>query len=197
MGKKLFNFLFILLEQRSTLPFEFRFNLVQLSGVVGPHIRKLFFHTANQIIDMVVHELHLLDVVLVLLLDSFLELVLQLFLIRDDVLTLDNLFLDVLVELLAVFLLFEFLPVPVNFNVFLVGSDDFVLDLIGTLALLLFFLNTALVLNVIGVSFDRSDRLVCLAANLLQESYSHEVNGFWVVGYLLLHQFCYCHNWEP
>lgn len=146
---------------------------------------------------MVVHKLHLLDVVFVLLLDRFLELVLQFLFVRDNLLALNNLLLDVLVELLAIFLLFEFLPVPINFDIFLVGSNDLVLDLVGTLALLLFFLDAALVLNVISVSLDRCDRLVSLAADLFQESYTQK-ETFRIKGksYLLLHQSLCFHSWE-
>jgi len=117
---------------------------------------------------MVVHLLHLLHVVLILGLDRLLKLILQLLLVEDDLLALNDLLLDVLVQLLAVLLLLEFLPIPVDFDVLLVGSDNLVLDLVGTLALLFVFLNAALVFNVVSVGFDLSDCLVCDSANLLQ-----------------------------
>lgn len=119
---------------------------------------------------MIIHQLHLLDVVLVLLLNGLLELVFQLFFIRDDVLAFDDLLFDVLIKLLAILLFFEFLPIPINFDIFLVGGNDLVLNLIGTLAFLLFFLDAAFVLNVIGVSLDRGDCLVGLTTDLFQES---------------------------
>ena len=84
---------------------------------------------------MVVHELHLLDVVLVLGLDSFLELVLQLFFVGNDLVALNNLFLDVLVQLFAIFFLLKFLPVPVDFDILLVGGNDLILNLVGSFSL--------------------------------------------------------------
>ena len=60
-------------------------------------------------------------------------------------------------KLLAVFLLFKLLPVPVDFNVLFVRGDDFVLNLVGSFLLLLFFEVTTLVLGVVGVSFDSGD----------------------------------------
>ena len=60
-------------------------------------------------------------------------------------------------KLLAVFLLFKLLPVPVDFNVLFVRGDDFVLNLVGSFLFLLFFEVATLVLGVVSVSFDSGD----------------------------------------
>jgi hypothetical protein len=60
-------------------------------------------------------------------------------------------------KLLAVFLLFKLLPVPVDFNVLLVRGDDFVLNFVGSFLFLLFFEVATLVLGVVSVSFDSGD----------------------------------------
>ena len=116
---------------------------------------------------MVVHQLHLLHVVLVLLLDGLLKLLLQFLLLLNDLLALQHLLLYVLVELFAVFLFFQFLPVPVDLDVLLVGGYHFVLDLVCAFASRFLLLNATLVLNVVRLSFDRSDRLAGLPSDLL------------------------------
>jgi hypothetical protein len=60
-------------------------------------------------------------------------------------------------KLLAIFLLFKLLPVPVDFNVLLVRGDDFVLNLVGSFLFLLFFEVATLVLGVVSVSFYSGD----------------------------------------
>lgn len=81
---------------------------------------------------------------------------------------LEDLFFYVGVQLFAVFLLLELLPVPVDFNIFLVGGDNFVLDLVGTLSFLLFLEEATLVLRLISVRLYLSDRQIRLATDLLQ-----------------------------
>ena len=107
---------------------------------------------------MGVHLLHGLDVVLVLGFDGFLELLFELVLVLNNVLALDDLLLDILVQLLAVFLLFKLLPVPVDLNIFLVGGDDLVLDLIGSFAAGFLLLDAASVFSFVSVRFYLSDR---------------------------------------
>lgn len=77
-------------------------------------------------------------------------------------------FLDVLVQLFAVFLLFEFLPVPVDLDRLLVRGDHFVLDLVAALCFLGLLLLTAFVLGLVGFGFDAADRQVGRATDLLQ-----------------------------
>ena len=107
---------------------------------------------------MGVHLLHGLDVVLVLGFNGFLKLFFELVFVLNNVLAFDDLLLDVLVQFFAVFLLFKFLPIPVDLNVFLVGSDDFVLDLIGSFTAGFFLLDAALVFSFVSVRFYLSDR---------------------------------------
>lgn len=67
------------------------------------------------------------------------ELIHELF--DQDCLLIDNLrasgflSLNFLIELLAVFLLFEFLPVPIDFDILLMRRDNFILNLIGSFLL--------------------------------------------------------------
>ena len=135
LRKKLLNFGFILLQQLGTLSFKLRLDGLKLVLVVSAHVDELSFHGPDQIIDMVVHELHLFDVVLVLGLDSFLELVLQLFFVGNDLVAFNNLLLDVLVQLFAIFFFLKFLPVPIDFNILLVGGNDLILNLVGSFSL--------------------------------------------------------------
>jgi hypothetical protein len=79
-------------------------------------------------------------------------------------------------QVLAVFLLFELLPVPVNLDVLFVTGDDFVLDLVGTLL-------AALVLNVATIVFcffcvllNFGDHFRGVVSRLLQEVCSNTNN---------------------
>ena len=71
-------------------------------------------------------------------------------------------------KLFTIFLLFEFLPVPVNFYVLFVRCDDFILNFICSLLFLLFFLIAAILFGVVRVGFDFCNSLVSLPANLLK-----------------------------
>ena len=71
-------------------------------------------------------------------------------------------------ELLAVFLLFKFLPVPINFDVLLVRCDDFVLDFVSSLLLVFLFEHSAVVLSEVRVRFYASDCLISVTAHLLK-----------------------------
>ena len=157
----------VLFEQSVSLAHELGLNLFELGFVVDAHARELELHIADQLIDVVVHQLHLLHVVLVLLLDGLLKLLLQFLLLLNDLLALQHLLLYVLVELFAVFLFFQLLPVPVDLDVLLVGGYHFVLDLVCAFASRFLLLNATLVLNVVRLGFDRSDRLAGLPSDLL------------------------------
>jgi len=71
-------------------------------------------------------------------------------------------------KLRTVFLLFKLLPVPVNFNVFLVRSDHFVLDFIGTVLFVFIFLFASSILNVVDVVFYSGDCFISLESHLNQ-----------------------------
>lgn len=166
--KQLLNLSVVLLEQRFSLALELGLDFPQARGVVLSHFVELFLHALNELVDVLVHRLHRFDVVFVFALDGFFKLRDQLLLVRDDLLALENLLLDVLVQLFAVFLFFQFLPVPVDFDGLLVGSDDLVLDLVAALSLLGLLLLTAFVFRLVRFGFDAGDRQVGRAADLLQ-----------------------------
>ena len=73
-----------------------------------------------------------------------------------------------LCELLAVLLLFQLLPVPINLDVLLVRCDNFVLNFVASLLLLLLLKHAAVVLSGIGVRFDTSNGLISVTAHLLK-----------------------------
>jgi len=81
-----------------------------------------------------------------------------------------HLVLHVFGELLAVFLLFELLPVPVNLDVSLVGSDNLVLNLVRPLLFLLVLRDTAFVLDFVRVRADLSDLGIRLLLQLLKNA---------------------------
>ena len=69
-------------------------------------------------------------------------------------------------KLRTVFLLLKLLPVPVDFNVFLVRSDHFVLDFIGTVLFVFIFLFTSSILSVVDVVLDSGDCFISLESHL-------------------------------
>jgi hypothetical protein len=147
-----------LLQESGAFPLELWLNSGELVSVVSAHADKLEFHASDEFVNVGVHLLHGLDVVLVLGLNGFLKLLFELVFVLNNVLALDDLLFDILVQLLAVFLLFKLLPVPIDLNVLLVGGDDFVLDLIGSFAASFLFLDAASVFSFVSVRFYLSDR---------------------------------------
>lgn len=120
----------------------------------------------DKLINVSSHVFHGCDVVLVLIDKSLLELVSEQLLVLNNLFASSDLHIDILGEFLAVFFLFEFLPVPVDFDVFLVGGDDLILNLVSAfLALLLFFI-AAEILSLVDVGLNTSDRLVSLPTHL-------------------------------
>ena len=72
-------------------------------------------------------------------------------------------------QLLAIFLFFKFLPVPVNLDVLLVTSDDLVLDLICAFLAVLVLDIATIVFRFFGVLLNFCDHLRCVILGLLQE----------------------------
>lgn len=70
-------------------------------------------------------------------------------------------------QLLAVFFLFEFLPVPVNFDVLFVRGNDFVLNFVCPLLALLLLVVSAVIFSLINFGFNLSNGLVGVSAHLL------------------------------
>ena len=62
-----------------------------------------------------------------------------------------------LIKFLAVFFLFEFLPVPVNLYIFLMRGDNFILDLVASLLLVLFLKGTSSGFPLISFCLDLVD----------------------------------------
>lgn len=134
------------------------------------------------------HLLHLLYIMFIFWLNGLFELVFELIFIINDLLALKHLLFDILIKLLAVLFFFEFLPVPVDFDILFMWGDNFILDLIGTVSSLLFFLNTTFVFCFVGVCFDLCDCQVCLTAYLFKVAW---IKIIWEEcdGYLWLRRF--------
>jgi len=72
-------------------------------------------------------------------------------------------------QVLAVFLLFKLLPVPVDLDVLFVTGDDFVLDLVGTLLAVLVLDVATIVFRFFGVLLNFGDHLRSVVSRLLQQ----------------------------
>ncbi len=73
-------------------------------------------------------------------------------------------------QLLAVFFLFELLPVPIDLNVFLMGLDHLVLNLVSSLLLVLLFDGAALLIQRLSLVLDTSDRFLGVTSDLLEHA---------------------------
>ena len=73
-------------------------------------------------------------------------------------------------KLLAVFLFFKLLPVPIDLDVLLVGLDHFILDLVGSLLFILLFRGAALLVESLSLRLDANDRLFSLSTDLLEHT---------------------------
>jgi hypothetical protein len=144
----------ILFKQSGAFPLKLGLDLGQLPRIVRPHLHKLQLHRTDQLINMVVHLLHRLDIVFVLCFDRFLELVFETVFILDDLLALYDLRFDIL----AVFFFLKFLPVPVDLDVLLVGGDHFVLDLVCAVTSCFLLVDATLVLGLVRVRLYLGDR---------------------------------------
>lgn len=78
-------------------------------------------------------------------------------------------------QLGTVLLLFEFLPVPVNLNVFLVRGDHLVLNFVGPVLFVFIFFLPAFVFSVVDVVLDPSDGFVRLEPHLDETTFSIRV----------------------
>lgn len=151
LSEQSLDLIFISLDDLISLPLELLFDLLELLMVVGPHIKELLTHGLDQVVNIIILLFQRLDVFVVLLLELVHELLDEVILLADDLLTGLLLHLDVLGKLLAVFLLFELLPSPVYLDVLLMRCDDLSLDLVGTLLSLFLLLNTPVVLHGVGM----------------------------------------------
>ena len=64
------------------------------------------------------------------------------------------------------------MPVPIDLNVLLVGGDDFVLDLVGSLLLVLLLEGAASGLPLVSFRLDLVDRAVSRSDQLLERAYT-------------------------
>ena len=74
-------------------------------------------------------------------------------------------------ELLAVFLLFKLLPVPVNLNILLMRLDNLILNFVGTLLLVFLFEGTALFVDFLRIDTNLYNLLLSVFSHLLQSTY--------------------------
>ena len=77
-----------------------------------------------------------------------------------------------LIKFFAVFFFFEFLPVPINLDVLLMRGDDFVLDLVGSLLLVLLLEGAARGLPLVSFCLNLTDRTVSRSDQLLERAYT-------------------------
>jgi len=168
LGEEVFDLLGVTLENLTSFVVEFAFDELELGGVVLTHLLVLEFHVLDELLDVVSHGLHGLDVVLVLVVETALEFINQDLLLRDDLRAGGFLGFNFLIELLAVFLLFKFLPVPIDFDILLMGGNDFVLDFVCSFLLGLILQSSAGSFSLIGLSFNRVDRALSLSKELLE-----------------------------
>ena len=166
--EKVFDLFQVNLEQRSPLPLKLILNAAQLRSIVRPHVDKLQLHGSDQLINIVVHAVDEVDVGLIFGRDSVLELLDQFVLIFDDLLASSDLHLDIFSQLLAILLLLELLPVPVDFNVLFMRDEHLVFQLCSPLYAFLLFQSTPDILLMISLKPDLVDHLVGLTAHLLQ-----------------------------
>ena len=75
-----------------------------------------------------------------------------------------------LCELFAVFFFFQLLPVPVDFDVFLVRLDDLVLDLVRSLLLVTLLGRASVLIGQFSVDLDLHNLLLGASADLLQDA---------------------------
>jgi len=168
LGEEVFNLLGVTFKNLASLVVEFAFDELELGGVVLTHLLVLEFHVLDELLDVVSHGLHGLDVVLVLVVETALEFINQDLLLRDDLCAGGFLGFNFLIELLAVFLLFKFLPVPIDFDILLMGGDNFILDFVCSFFLGLILQSSAGSFSLIGLSFNRVDRALSLSKELLE-----------------------------
>ncbi len=74
-------------------------------------------------------------------------------------------------ELLAIFFFFKLLPVPVDFYVFLMRLDDFVLDLVSSFLFIFLFECASVFVKLLCVSLDLDDSLLSIDSDLLDMAY--------------------------
>ena len=138
--------------------------------IILSHISELLAHGFNELINVIILLLNSLDVLLILVLQLINKC------LDEDILLLNDLFtglflnINILSKLLTVFLLFKLLPSPINLNILFMRCDDFSLNFICSLLSHLFFLDSSLVLKIVGMSTDLGNDFIGSPTNLFQET---------------------------
>lgn len=94
-SKEFLNLNFILFQEVLALTVELAFNFTELRRVKLTHVQELLLHLLDKVVDVRVHVLHRFDIVFVFVVQGFFKLLFECFLVLDDLLTLDDLFLNV------------------------------------------------------------------------------------------------------
>ena len=74
-------------------------------------------------------------------------------------------------QFFAVFLFLKLLPVPINLDVFLMGLDDLILDLVSSFFFGLLLTSTAVLVQLFSVRLDFDQTLFGSSLNLLKFAY--------------------------
>ena len=74
-------------------------------------------------------------------------------------------------QFFAVFLFLKLLPVPINLDVFLMGLNDLILDLVSSFFFGLLLTSTAVLIQLLGVRLDFYQALFGSSLNLLKFAY--------------------------
>lgn len=157
------------LQNPSSLVVEGRLDSQKVLLVVLSGGLEVVTHQLDKLVNVVVLLLESLVVLLVFVSELILELRDEVFLLRNNLAAGFLLDLDVLGQLLAVFLLLELLPGPVNFDILLVRSNDLSVDLIVALFLFLFFTDASHGLSEVGFGSYLGDNIMGLLSTLFQQ----------------------------
>lgn len=170
MFEEMVDFLVVLLQKCTALSIKLRLNLGEVVGVIGSHLVELVLHSQDEFVNVLVHLLHGDHVVLVLGVESLLEFTFKVVFVFYNFLTLNDLLFNFWGKFLAVLFFFKLLPIPINFDILLVWSDNFILDLVRTLFLFLLLIDTAFIFVLVSDGLDLSDCHGGFAAELLQQT---------------------------
>ena len=138
--------------------------------IILTHIAKLFAHCFNELINIIIFLFDSLNVLFILGFELINERLDENIFLFDNLLTSFFLNFDVPCKFFAVFLLFKFLPSPINLNILFVRCNNFSLNFVCSFLPHLLFLNPSLVLKIIGVCSDFGNDFIGSTSNLLQET---------------------------
>ena len=131
---------------------------------------KLDLHVADQIIDVFIHVVNQLNISLIFCCNSILKLSYKAVLIFNYFLAVVHLLCNIFCEFLTILFFFQFLPVPIDFNVFLMTNQNFIFKFRSSFRALLFFHKASLVLLMTSFESYFVNHLICLSAQLFKDS---------------------------